>query len=175
MLIRHGSMSSYSVKVIPVVLQACFQWGDKQTTPHVDRRHNSQAVRGILCNHATPSLVLCKDDDKVAIYPGEVFEEMSWLISCCADGGLRELALFAGAGGGILADLLLRHQPVCAVEIDEYCQQVLSARQTDGTFHGFPSLQMSQNLMDDHGAEIVDLSCWRVSSTRTLRQGKGRV
>ena len=51
---------------------------------------------------------------------------------------LRTLHLFAGAGGGILADLLLRHQPVCAVEIDEYCQQVLSARQADGTFPWFP-------------------------------------
>lgn len=46
--------------------------------------------------------------------------------------------LFAGAGGGILADLLLGHQPVCAVEIDEYCQQVLSARQKDGCLPWFP-------------------------------------
>ena len=51
---------------------------------------------------------------------------------------LRTMHLFAGAGGGILADVLLRHQPVCAVEIDEYCQQVLSARQADGTFPWFP-------------------------------------
>lgn len=46
--------------------------------------------------------------------------------------------LFAGAGGGILADLLLGHQPVCAVEINEYCQQVLSARQKDGCLPWFP-------------------------------------
>lgn len=51
---------------------------------------------------------------------------------------LRTMHLFAGAGGGILADLLLGHQPVCAVEINEYCQQVLSARQADGTFPWFP-------------------------------------
>ena len=51
---------------------------------------------------------------------------------------LRTLHLFAGAGGGLLADVLLGHQPVCAVEIDEYCQQVLSARQADGTFPWFP-------------------------------------
>jgi DNA (cytosine-5)-methyltransferase 1 len=46
--------------------------------------------------------------------------------------------IFAGAGGGILADLLLGHQPVCAVEINEYCQQVLSARQKDGCLPWFP-------------------------------------
>ena len=46
--------------------------------------------------------------------------------------------LFAGAGGGILADILLGHQPVCAVEINEYCQQVLSARQKDGFLPWFP-------------------------------------
>jgi DNA (cytosine-5)-methyltransferase 1 len=46
--------------------------------------------------------------------------------------------LFAGAGGGLLADLLLGHQPVCAVEINEYCQQVLSARQKDNCLPWFP-------------------------------------
>ena len=50
----------------------------------------------------------------------------------------RTMHLFAGAGGGILADLLLGHQPVCAVEIDPYCQQVLSARQKDGCLPWFP-------------------------------------
>ena len=51
---------------------------------------------------------------------------------------LRTLHLFAGAGGGILADILLGHQPICAVEIDPYCQQVLSARQKDGCLPWFP-------------------------------------
>ena len=51
---------------------------------------------------------------------------------------LRTLHLFAGAGGGILGDLLLGHQPICAVEINEYCQQVLSARQKDGRLPWFP-------------------------------------
>lgn len=51
---------------------------------------------------------------------------------------LRTMHLFAGAGGGILADVLLGHQPVCAVEINEYCQQVLSARQKDGFIPWFP-------------------------------------
>lgn len=51
---------------------------------------------------------------------------------------LRTMHLFAGAGGGILADLLLGHQPVCAVEINPYCQQVLAARQEDGCLPWFP-------------------------------------
>lgn len=51
---------------------------------------------------------------------------------------IRTLHLFAGAGGGILADLLLGHRPVCAVEIDQHCQQVLSQRQKDGVLPWFP-------------------------------------
>lgn len=51
---------------------------------------------------------------------------------------LRTLHLFAGAGGGLLADLLLGHQPVCAVEINDYCQQVLSQRQADSMLPWFP-------------------------------------
>lgn len=51
---------------------------------------------------------------------------------------LRTLHLFSGAGGGILADLLLGHRPVCAVEINPYRQQVLHARQQDGILPWFP-------------------------------------
>jgi len=51
---------------------------------------------------------------------------------------LRELHLFAGAGGGILGGLLLGHTPVCAVEIDAYCREVLAARQVDGCLPEFP-------------------------------------
>ncbi len=45
---------------------------------------------------------------------------------------MRELHLFAGAGGGILGGLLLGHVPVGAVEINDYCRRVLEARQADG-------------------------------------------
>ena len=47
-------------------------------------------------------------------------------------GELREMHLFAGAGGGILGGMLLGHRPVCAVEIDEFCREVLKQRQRDG-------------------------------------------
>ena len=51
---------------------------------------------------------------------------------------MRELALFAGAGGGILGGLLLGWRTVCAVEIDPYARSVLLARQNDGTLTPFP-------------------------------------
>ena len=52
--------------------------------------------------------------------------------------GLNELALFAGAGGGLLGSLLLGHRPICAVEFDRYARSVLLARQDDGIFPPFP-------------------------------------
>jgi len=51
---------------------------------------------------------------------------------------MRELALFAGAGGGILGGKLLGWRTVCAVEIDSYCRRVLLARQRDGILDPFP-------------------------------------
>lgn len=54
-------------------------------------------------------------------------------------GGLNELALFAGAGGGLLASKSLGWRTVCAVELDEYCRCVLIQRQNDGELQpGFP-------------------------------------
>lgn len=51
---------------------------------------------------------------------------------------MNELALFAGAGGGILASHLLGWRTVCAVEIDDYARSVLLARQNDGILRPFP-------------------------------------
>ncbi len=52
---------------------------------------------------------------------------------------MRELGLFAGAGGGLLASAhLLGWRTVCAVEIDPYCQRVLAQRQRDGMLDPFP-------------------------------------
>lgn len=51
---------------------------------------------------------------------------------------MRELALFAGVGGGILGGKLLGWQTVCAVEINPYCQRVLMQRQDDGILDPFP-------------------------------------
>lgn len=52
--------------------------------------------------------------------------------------GLRELALFAGAGGGILGGHLLDWTTVCAVECDPYAASVLVQRQNDNVIEPFP-------------------------------------
>jgi len=64
----------------------------------------------------------------------------------------RTLHLFAGSGGGILSDLLLGHRPVCAVEIEPYCQKNLHQRQKDGVFPFFP-------IWDD--VQTFDGTQWR--------------
>lgn len=51
---------------------------------------------------------------------------------------MNELALFAGAGGGILAGKLLGWTCVCAVEKEPYAQAALLARQADGILEPFP-------------------------------------
>jgi len=51
---------------------------------------------------------------------------------------MNELALFAGAGGGILGGHLLGWRTVCAVEWEPYAASVLAARQNDGLLPPFP-------------------------------------
>jgi len=51
---------------------------------------------------------------------------------------MNELALFAGAGGGILGGHLLGWRTVCAVEWEQYPRDVLLARQDDGCLPLFP-------------------------------------
>ena len=51
---------------------------------------------------------------------------------------MNELALFAGAGGGILAGHLLGWRTVAAVEIEDYPRRVLLQRQADGFLPRFP-------------------------------------
>jgi len=51
---------------------------------------------------------------------------------------MRELALFAGAGGGILGGKLLGWRTVCAVEWEPYAAGVLAQRQNDQVLEPFP-------------------------------------
>ena len=51
---------------------------------------------------------------------------------------MNELALFAGAGGGILGGVLLGWNTVAAVELEEYPRNVLLQRQRDGMLPEFP-------------------------------------
>lgn len=53
---------------------------------------------------------------------------------------MRSLHLFAGAGGGLLADLILGHTPIAAVEWDAYCCQVLRERAPEW----FPELRVHE-------------------------------
>src|ERR1019366_1793703 len=52
--------------------------------------------------------------------------------------GIRELALFAGAGGGILGGKLLGWKTVAAVEIIPFCARRLMQRQNEGHLPSFP-------------------------------------
>lgn len=51
---------------------------------------------------------------------------------------MNELALFAGAGGGILGGMLHGWRTVAAVEIEDYPRRVLLQRQADGILPRFP-------------------------------------
>ena len=51
---------------------------------------------------------------------------------------MYELALFAGAGGGILGGHLLGWQTICAVEYEPHHAAVLIQRQNDGILQPFP-------------------------------------
>ena len=51
---------------------------------------------------------------------------------------MNELALFAGAGGGILGGKLIGWRTVCAVEWQPYAIGVLCQRQNDGILQPFP-------------------------------------
>lgn len=65
---------------------------------------------------------------------------------------MNELALFAGAGGGILGGHLLGWRTVCAVEWADYPRKVLLARQRDGILPRFP-------IWDD--VQTFDGNPWR--------------
>lgn len=51
---------------------------------------------------------------------------------------LKSLHLFAGAGGGILGDMLLGREIVGAVECEKYQREILLSRQADGILPRFP-------------------------------------
>ena len=51
---------------------------------------------------------------------------------------MNELALFTGAGGGVLAGTLLGWDTVCGVEISPFCARRLLQRQNEGHIPSFP-------------------------------------
>jgi len=70
---------------------------------------------------------------------------------------MNELALFAGAGGGILGGKLLGWRTVCAVEWEPYPASVLCARQNDGILETFPIWDDVQTFDGHPWRGIVDV------------------
>jgi DNA (cytosine-5)-methyltransferase 1 len=70
---------------------------------------------------------------------------------------MNELALFAGAGGGILGGKLLGWRTVCAVEWEAYPASVLCARQNDGLLPPFPIWDDVQTFDGHPWRGIVDV------------------
>jgi DNA (cytosine-5)-methyltransferase 1 len=70
---------------------------------------------------------------------------------------MNELALFAGAGGGILGGKLLGWRTICAVEWEPYPASVLCARQNDGLFPPFPIWDDVQTFDGKPWQGIVDV------------------
>ena len=70
---------------------------------------------------------------------------------------LHELALFAGAGGGILGGKLLGWRTVCAVEVNPYCRGILVRRQNEGVIEPFPIWDDVRTFDADEWAGSVDL------------------
>jgi len=79
------------------------------------------------------------------------------LISTTKEDSLNELALFAGAGGGILGGKLLGWRTVCAVEWEPYPASVLVARQNDGILPPFPIWDDVQTFDGKPWRGIVDV------------------
>jgi site-specific DNA-cytosine methylase len=92
---------------------------------------------------------------------------------------LNTFHLFAGAGGGILADLLLGHNPIGACEIEPYPRNVLLARQRDGILPEFPIWDDVGTLDGTPWRGSVDIlcggfPCQDISSARTNNHVNGK-
>lgn len=86
---------------------------------------------------------------------------------------LHELHLFAGGGGGILGGILLGHEPICAVEINERCRKVLLARQRDGILPRFPIWDDVRTFDGTPWRGIADVVCGGFPCQDISTAGKG--
>ena len=87
---------------------------------------------------------------------------------------LRELHLFAGAGGGILGGMLIGHTTVCAVEIEPYCRRVLLQRQRDGILPKFPIWDDVRTFDGKPWRGKVDVVCGGFPCQDISCAGKGK-
>jgi DNA (cytosine-5)-methyltransferase 1 len=86
---------------------------------------------------------------------------------------LRSFHLFAGAGGGILADLILGHEVIGACEIEKYPRDVLLARQRDGILPAFPVWDNVCTLDGNPWRGSVDILCGGFPCQDISAAGKG--
>ena len=86
---------------------------------------------------------------------------------------LNTFHLFAGAGGGILADLLLGHNPIGACEIESYPRDVLLSRQRDGILPTFPIWDDVCTLDGKPWRGTVDVLCGGFPCQDISVAGKG--
>jgi DNA (cytosine-5)-methyltransferase 1 len=70
---------------------------------------------------------------------------------------INELALFAGAGGGLLASGLLGWRTACAVEIEPYAIAVLTQRQNEGLLSVFPIWDNIRTFRGEPWRGIINL------------------
>jgi DNA (cytosine-5)-methyltransferase 1 len=86
---------------------------------------------------------------------------------------MNELALFAGAGGGILGGVLLGWRTVCAVELDPEARGVLLRRQNDGCLDPFPVWDDIRTFDGRPWRESVDVVSGGFPCTDISAAGKG--
>ena len=86
---------------------------------------------------------------------------------------MNELALFAGAGGGILGGKLLGWRTVCAVEWEQYPASVLCARQNEGILPTFPIWDDVQTFDGKPWRGIVDVISGGFPCQDISQAGKG--
>ena len=94
-------------------------------------------------------------------------------------GGLHELSLFTGCGGGLLASHLLGWRTVCAVEYEQYPASVLAQRQNDKLLPPFPIWDNVRTFDGNPWRGIVDVvsggfPCQDISPARTNGGNKGK-
>ena len=86
---------------------------------------------------------------------------------------MNSLHLFAGLGGGILADKILGHRIVGAVEIEPYCRAVLKQRQEEGWLEPFPIFEDVRTFNATEINERIDLVCGGFPCQNISSAGRG--
>lgn len=87
---------------------------------------------------------------------------------------MNELALFAGAGGGLLGTHFLGITPVCAIERNEHCRFVLAQRQNEGNLPAFPIWDDVRTFAGERWRGSVDIVSGGFPCQSFSRAARGR-